>query len=228
MYRKGMLYLYNNTIISTRTGNTTLLRLSSNGESAEVRNNIIFVTASGAGLGIVDSDGAAELRNNWFKTGWRVSHSNAPANVKDMEGNRTGASPGFVEFASEDFALAEGSECINGGNLLATACQNDYRVLFEYVKHQSSRERRQDAVPDIGAYEYGGDEAVRSGQNPMSIWASQTGNRIHPAIAGLQGHVLYSWNAGFTLLGRYVSANANSKLTVNAAGIGLPVVDQRQ
>ncbi|HAV62057.1 MAG TPA: polysaccharide-degrading enzyme, partial [Verrucomicrobiales bacterium] len=46
-YRKGMLYLHHNTIVSTRAGRTTLLRLSTNDETADCRNNIIFVTDSG-------------------------------------------------------------------------------------------------------------------------------------------------------------------------------------
>ncbi|MCC6464928.1 MAG: polysaccharide-degrading enzyme, partial [Planctomycetes bacterium] len=36
-YRKGTLYLYNNTIYSTRSGNTTLVRLSTNSETCDCR-----------------------------------------------------------------------------------------------------------------------------------------------------------------------------------------------
>ena len=46
-YRKGTLYFYNNTVVSTRSGNTTLLRLSSDDETADLRNNIVFTTAPG-------------------------------------------------------------------------------------------------------------------------------------------------------------------------------------
>ena len=41
-YRKGTLYFYNNSVISYRTGNTTLVRLSTNDETADVRNNIVI------------------------------------------------------------------------------------------------------------------------------------------------------------------------------------------
>ena len=44
-YRKGWLYFYNNTVVSTRLGNTTLFRLSTNEEYADCRSNIVYVTA---------------------------------------------------------------------------------------------------------------------------------------------------------------------------------------
>ncbi len=54
-YRKGTLYLYNNTIVSTRSGNTTLIRLSTDEESCDARNNIIYTTASGSSLAMLNS-----------------------------------------------------------------------------------------------------------------------------------------------------------------------------
>jgi len=42
-----MLYFYNYTVISTRTDRTTLFRLSSLDESADVRNNVFYVTQPG-------------------------------------------------------------------------------------------------------------------------------------------------------------------------------------
>lgn len=41
-YRKGRLYFYQNTLVSTRTDRTTLFRLSTNDERADVRNNIFY------------------------------------------------------------------------------------------------------------------------------------------------------------------------------------------
>ncbi|MGQ9817607.1 MAG: right-handed parallel beta-helix repeat-containing protein, partial [bacterium] len=52
-YRQGRLYFYNNTIISKRSGNTTVFRLSTNLESCDARNNIFFVTASGNRLAML-------------------------------------------------------------------------------------------------------------------------------------------------------------------------------
>src|SRR4030095_9991656 len=41
IYRQGSLPFFHNTIVSLRSGNTTLLRLSTDEESADVRNNIL-------------------------------------------------------------------------------------------------------------------------------------------------------------------------------------------
>ena len=60
-YRKGTLHFFHNTVVSERTGNTTLLRLSSNGESADVRNNVLYVEAQGSRLAMLNSSGAARL-----------------------------------------------------------------------------------------------------------------------------------------------------------------------
>ncbi len=47
----------NNTAVSTRGGNTTLLRLSTQDESADVRNNILYTTAAGNRLAMLNAAG---------------------------------------------------------------------------------------------------------------------------------------------------------------------------
>jgi len=89
-YRKGTLYFYHNTVISARSGNTTLLRLSSSGEKADIRNNIFYGTASGNRQAILADKGTADLRNNWLKQGWRNSHSPGPAQVTELGGEPNG------------------------------------------------------------------------------------------------------------------------------------------
>ncbi len=59
-YRKGTLYMYNNTIVSTRTDRTTLLRLSTNDENCDFRNNIAYVAAGGNTLSLLDDTGVLE------------------------------------------------------------------------------------------------------------------------------------------------------------------------
>ena len=46
-YRKGTLYFYNNTVVSTRSDRTTVFRLSSQDESCEAWNNIFYVSQPG-------------------------------------------------------------------------------------------------------------------------------------------------------------------------------------
>jgi len=43
-YRKGILWFFNNTVVSYRSGNTTLMRLSSNDEHAQCFNNVVLPT----------------------------------------------------------------------------------------------------------------------------------------------------------------------------------------
>jgi hypothetical protein len=162
-YRKGMLYLYHNTIVSTRSGNTTLLRLSSPDESADVRNNIIFVSAAGSHLGIVDNDGTVQLRSNWLKSSWRVSHSNASATVSVQDTTFWGDDPGFADVTAQNFTLSAGSACINKGIEPADPCLKEHRVMYEYSKHQNKKLRRADQVMDIGAIEYESLSAINRG-----------------------------------------------------------------
>lgn len=150
IYRKGTLYLYANTIVSTRTGNTTLMRLSSNGESADVRNNIVVATAGSGRLAIVDGAGTAQLANNWLQQGWVATHGTLTGTVDDQD-TLVGTDPGFTNLASADFTLAAGSPCIDTAGPLASAA---LPVTHQYVPHQSGATRPDPADPDLGALEH--------------------------------------------------------------------------
>ncbi len=153
-YRKGTLYFYNNTVVSTRTGNTTLLRLSSIDESCDCRNNIVYTTASGPHLAITNDGGTVNLLNNWLKENWRKSHGNPDAIVHDVSGNVEGDKPGFMDSDNQEFGLTSGSVCINSGTTLADAVLPAHMVLKEYVRHQRARSRFNDGQLDMGALEY--------------------------------------------------------------------------
>ncbi len=155
-YRKGTLYFYNNTVISKRNGNTTLLRLSSPDESCWAANNIIYATDAGNRLAILNREGTISLRNNWIKAGWVNSHegSSFSGTVLDMGGNLAGYSPGFANFSGEDFQLASDSVCRDAGTALPADISGSFPVNEEYVKHLQSRTRPADNCLDIGAFEY--------------------------------------------------------------------------
>jgi parallel beta helix pectate lyase-like protein len=153
-YKFGPLYFYNNTVVSTRTDKTRLFRLDTNSQSCDARNNIVYVTAAGSLLKVLDNYGVVTLTQNWFKTGWspfNVAH--AKGTVTD-NGTVTGTSPGFVNEAGQDYHLASGSACINAGTTLNPAVLPDNNVTREYVKHQSSVARAVNGALDIGAYEF--------------------------------------------------------------------------
>ncbi len=181
-YRKGWLYFFHNTLVSTRSGNTTLLRLSTDEESADIRNNIIYGTAAGSRLAIVDSAGRADLRHNWLKTGWVSSHTDPQAAVNDSGNNITGEAPGFINPAKQDFRIIPPSICISGATGPAQACMPDYVPTFEYVKHRMYKERYVDTVPDIGAFEGGPNVLTHYQIVPTPASKSTTWNSPNPFV----------------------------------------------
>lgn len=154
IYRKGTLHFYENTVVSTRTGNTTLLRLSTNDESADVRNNVVYVAAAGNRLAMLDGAGQLALRANWFKTGWVNSHSGLTGTITVPVANVTGTAPGFVNEVGQDFHLTSGAQARDAGTALEAAALPTHAVVHEYVQHQADTARPVDAILDIGAYEF--------------------------------------------------------------------------
>jgi hypothetical protein len=151
IYRKGTLYFYNNTVVSTRTGNTTLLRLSTNEETCDCRNNIVYTTAVGNRLALLESSGMLHLRHNWLKTGWRDSHSGLTGAIYNEGGNVTGETPGFADTPAQDYHLIVTSPCLNAGTSLHPEA---YALSHQYVKHRVSQLRSSSGAPDIGAFEF--------------------------------------------------------------------------
>ncbi|MEB2343913.1 MAG: hypothetical protein OZ948_04150 [Deltaproteobacteria bacterium] len=103
IYRKGMLHFFHNTVVSKRSGHTTLLRLSSDDETADVRDNLLYVTAEGSELALLDGSGTLLLSHNGLKFGWVESHSGSVVDVVDAGGNLEAADPGFADSAAQDF-----------------------------------------------------------------------------------------------------------------------------
>jgi hypothetical protein len=147
-YRKGTLYFFHNTVVSTRSGNTTLMRLSTNDENAYVRNNIVHATAGGARLAIIDDTGLVDLENNWLTDGWVSSHSGTPAGSIDASSNVTGGAPGFLDLDGRDFSLAgEASASGAAGGLEDPA----FAPECQYRKHAAGAVRT--SAEDPGAVE---------------------------------------------------------------------------
>jgi len=154
IYRKGTLYFYDNTLVSTRSGNTTLLRLSTNDEHADVRDNILYVTASGGSLAMLDDTGALELSHNWLKPGWVASHGALGGTIGDDGSSVEGSAPGFVDEGAQDFHLAATSAAVGAGTPLLPAVLPAHAVLRQYRKHQTSEPRPASGALDLGAFAY--------------------------------------------------------------------------
>ncbi len=153
MYRRGTLYFYNNTVVSTRSGNTTLIRLATNDVRAEMRNNIVYTTASSGHLAVCSGRGIVDLRNNWLPSGWRETHESSVDGAVSDHGNVEGTNPGFEDAVAQAFSLAAGSDCIDAAGDLAPETAPDFDVTRQYVAHQDSETRPDDGNPDIGAFE---------------------------------------------------------------------------
>ncbi len=156
-YRKGTLWFFNNTVISTRgtadaAKKTTLLRLSSNEESAKIFNNLVYLTASGTTLAILDGSGVAELFFNLLPAGWKSCHGTLSGTL-DAHDNVISGAPGFVDFANADYTLTTTSPARDAGTPLPPGLMPDHALNREYVKHQLKRPRPLDDAIDIGAYE---------------------------------------------------------------------------
>jgi hypothetical protein len=174
LYRKGILYFYNNTMVSTRTGNTTLLRLSTNEETCDCRNNIVYVTAPGNRLALLDSSGILYLHNNWLNTGWKTSHSGLTGVIYNEGGMVTGENPGFADAIAQDYHLIGSSACVDTGTSLLPEANDLSR---QYVKHRSSEPRPSSGVLDIGAFEVQQSDGVPPSvpKNLIIISRNQTG-----------------------------------------------------
>ncbi|WP_456378559.1 hypothetical protein [Thiolapillus sp.] len=150
IYRKGTLYFYHNTVVSTRSGNTTLLRLSTNDEHADIRNNILYASSGGSYLAVLNQDGIADARNNWLSSGWVATHGSLAGTLNTLD-NISGTDPGFRNTGTQDFSLVSESVNIDQAAPLAGAAQP---VLRQYVKHARSEARSQTSIQDLGAFEY--------------------------------------------------------------------------
>lgn len=153
IYRKGKLHFFHNTVVSTRSGNTTLMRLSTDEESADVRNNILYVTATGNRLAMVDADGVVDLSHNWAKTGWVGSHGGLSAVLNDDGTWVLGAAPGFVDEAAQDFHLAVGSQALGAATNQHVDTLPSHEILRQYLRHQATEGRAPEGVADLGAFE---------------------------------------------------------------------------
>jgi len=193
-YRKGTLYFYNNTMVSYRTDRTTLFRLSSNDEHADVRNNIFYVTAAGNTLSLVDATGVLNLTHNWFKPG-RVSTFGTLTGVINDDGTSiVGSSPGFRDEAGQDFRLSVGSAAANAGTGLPAVLLPEPAIARQYVKHQGSEPRPNDGVFDLGAFELTDGQVPDLVISTTSLPAGTVGAPYSRAVMATGGLAPYTWS----------------------------------
>lgn len=148
-YRQGVLQFYHNTVVSERTDDkprTTFVRLSSEAETCNARNNILYVTEPGNQLELLSENrGILLLTSNWIKTGYIYSvESTGSGSITEID-TVAGTNPGFTDESALDFHLL-------APQLPSAMLESGVPdVVSEYVMHQASQSRLSD---DLGAFGY--------------------------------------------------------------------------
>ena len=207
-YRKGTLYFYNNTMVSYRTDRTTLFRLSTNDERADVRNNIFYVTAAGNTLSLVDATGVLNLTHNWFKPGRVSTFGTLTGMINDDGTSIVGSSPGFRDEAGQDFRLAVDSAAANAGTGLPAVLLPEPAIARQYVKHQGSETRPNDGVFDLGAFELTDGQVPNLAISTSSLPAGTVGVPYSRTLAATGGLTPYAWSIVAGALPGGLSLNA--------------------
>lgn len=206
-YRKGMLYFYNNTVYSTRSGNTVIFRLSTNEDLCDARNNIFFTTNPGTNLAMLAESGILNLANNWSKTGWRNSFEGGfNGSVTGGSSFVTGTSPGFVDASAQDFRLSSGAAAENSGAQLHTDVLPLNIPARQYVKHQSSEARPVSGAIDIGAFEFASAAPVQMVTTDLPNTVRFLPYNQTMQAAGGSGGYVWSITAGTLPPGLYLDA----------------------
>lgn len=117
-YRKGTLHFFHNTIVSRRSGRTTLFGFSTDEERVEARNNIFWDKAGGAKLAICDGPGKFVLQSNWLPRGWVKNHGPTGGDITGAETSVIGDAPGFTDEPRDNFRLAPGSPALGAATPL--------------------------------------------------------------------------------------------------------------
>lgn len=163
IYRKGTLHFYHNTVIFRSDQRirwrVALLRLDTNDESADVRNNILynFLDSPGAPLSelsFMQVYGNANIGVNWINEGWLPSRTGVPfeGTITGTENLITGADPGFASFDTADFRPGPQSPCIDRATPRATSIPAEFETLYSPLQPNIGR-IRYGAALDLGAFE---------------------------------------------------------------------------
>lgn len=130
----GILYFYNNTIISLTNSNLASLFNQTYGGydcsptplpgRIDVRNNVIYTTASSFRLGEYCKQAHFDFGTNWVSSGWENSFTEATGIENLIQG---ASNPGFVSLS--DFHLTTNSILQGKGAALSSAITNNYLGL---------------------------------------------------------------------------------------------------
>ena len=161
------LWFWNNTVVSSRAGNTTLFRLSSPTQHAEAFANVVYVSAPGDRLALVDADGDLRYGGNWWKATPVASHSGATGTLTDAGGNLAGADPLFLDPVHQEYGLQVGSPCLDL-DVPLPAATTAHPLLVQLQRPQGTIPRPAGGKRDLGAFEL--QTGVLPPGQPKDLW----------------------------------------------------------
>ena len=197
-------------MVSYRTDRTTLFRLSTNDERADVRNNVFYVTAAGSTLSLVDATGILDLTHNWFKPGRVATFGTLTGTINDDGTSIVGSSPGFRDEPDRTSAWRLARRRPTRGRGLAPALLPEPGIARQYVKHQNSEVRPNDGVFDLGAFEMTDGQVPNLVITTSSLPGGTVGTAYGAFVSATGGLAPYAWTIVAGSLPAGLSLNAAS------------------
>ena len=236
-YRQGTLYFYNNTFATA--GDATngaypailLFDLNLQNAVADVRNNVFYTYSTTVGSpGKVQAmsigRGTVNMAANWVSPNaaqfW-LGHLVAGAVVNGWGSNiSSNNSPLLVNPALHDFRPTAGSPLVNAGATLAGSITSSGNLPTGIVGAAVTALRAQDAIIDIGAFEYG--SAVAGAVNGACGAANGVATAVTPVLLCNAGNASlvtanatsFDWSCIGTAGG--ITASCSAPLTVATTG----------
>ncbi|MBP3960474.1 FG-GAP repeat protein [Gemmata sp. G18] len=172
LYRKGVLSLYNNTLVTrsdlSQVYKIIAVKLATNGETVDARNNIFATVPSTPGakspyFNLVTENNNAYFGRNWVPSNYALSFLTFSGHASGTQNLIVGSSgdPGFVSPGNGDYHLKATSTAIDTSGQMAGGA-SAHPVDREYLDPRTSRPRLvAGKALDLGAFEYSG--SVTSG-----------------------------------------------------------------
>ncbi len=149
-YRKGTLHFYHNTLVSERSGRSTLFRLGTNDESADVRNNVFFNAGGPNTLELATTAGQYSFSNNWLRADYVTSFDSGFIGTVNHAATITGTDPGFTDRLQQNYRPVDSSPLIDQATTLDSSVVDSYPMTQEYEMHLRAI-ARDEMNRDIGA-----------------------------------------------------------------------------
>ncbi len=144
LYRKGMLFFFNNTVVirgdqKTRW-NTAVFRLETRDEQADVRNNIVFREGS-THLFLAEGAGGLRLGINWVSQGFgkRVHPAREDGPIQGLERIVEGRDSPFLDVDGLDLRVRADGQAARPGDALGAFVPEAYWPRQVYVPHQKGK-----------------------------------------------------------------------------------------